>query len=169
MRKIEAIVALGLIVASAMPALADDSVKGAAKTAAPAASQSASNSTDDSTGAPAAAGKGKHGKHEKGEGKRHTAGRGPGKRQVMALPDLTDKQKTQIQAIYDSKKDQFADLRKQMNALEADEWQQVQPILTPAQIDSLGGKKASASAATGAASSDADSAKTPVKGSASGK
>ena len=157
MRKSYAIVALGLIVVSSWPVLADDSAK-TTKTSAPAAADD--SSTKGSNGTAVGPAKWKH----KGRG-RSSKATGHGKRQVMALTDLTDKQKSQIQAIYASKKDQFVDLRKQMNALEADEWQQIQGILTPAQIQLLDGKKASASAS----GSDAASAKNPADSPASAK
>jgi Spy/CpxP family protein refolding chaperone len=154
MGKIEAIVTLAFIVVSTMPALADDFAK-AVKTAAPVAGEDTGSKPSDAP--PATSGKKRH-EHERGQNAHASKGHPHGKRQVMTLPDLTDKQKSQLQAIYDSKKAQFQDLRKQMNALEADEWQQVQGVLTPEQIDKLDGKKASADAGAGGT----DSAKAPA-------
>ena len=124
MRKIEALLALALLVVSTAPAFAEDQ------------GQSVGAAGD------AGVGKRKHqGNHHGGRGR---AAKPPGKRQVMGLSDLTDKQKSQLEAIYDAKKPQFANLRKQMEDLEAGEWQDVQGVLTPAQVQTLSGGAASA-------------------------
>jgi Spy/CpxP family protein refolding chaperone len=161
MRKFNAVCTLALvIVVSTMPALADDNAK-SVKTAAPTAAPTPAAAQDQGgDGAPAGRGKRKH----EGGG-HHGKGRMPGKLQVMALSDLTDKQKSQLQTIYDSKKAEFADLRKQMHALEADQWQQVQGVLTPAQIESLGGKRAAAAdgGGDGAGKKDAAADSTSAK------
>jgi Spy/CpxP family protein refolding chaperone len=151
MRKFEATLGLALAftlvsgLAGMQTVLADNSSK-AAKSA-PADSQG--DSTADSGAAPGA-GKKKHGKGGHGH-----HGPVPNMNQVMGLSDLTDKQKTQLQAIYDAKKPQFVELTKQIKALKADEWQEVQGVLTPAQIGALGGKSAAPAAGGAAAGNDA--------------
>jgi hypothetical protein len=162
MRKLESLVALGLIVVSTMPALADDTDKAGNS----GASAAAGNGSD--TGSTTAgAGKG-HKRHGGGGGGgggggHHRGGAVPGMRQVNALPDLTDKQKSQLSTIYQANKPKFNDLRKQMEALKADEWQQVQGVLTPAQVQSLGGKStAPASADDGGDAGGSASTKAPA-------
>jgi hypothetical protein len=145
MRKIEALLALGLTLVLTSPVLAADG-DSAAKADAPAKTDAAADATasDSKDGATTAGPAKKKHEHGQGHGHPHVAHAShhgvPGKRQVMGLADLTDKQKSDIGAIYDGKKGQFADLRKQMQALEADEWQQIKGILTPAQVAALGAK-----------------------------
>jgi len=60
-----------------------------------------------------------------------------GKRVVLELSSLTDKQKQQINAVYDGNKAQSDALQKQMRALHESEWSKVKAFLTPEQITEL--------------------------------
>jgi Spy/CpxP family protein refolding chaperone len=58
-------------------------------------------------------------------------------RAVTSLSSLTDKQKQQINAIYEKNKPQYDSLQKQVRTLRESEWSQVKPLLTPGQLIEL--------------------------------
>ena len=60
-----------------------------------------------------------------------------GMRAVTGLSSLTDKQKKQINTIYENNKSQFDSLKKQERTLRETEWSQIKPLLTPDQLTEL--------------------------------
>ncbi len=96
----------------------------------------------------------------------------PGKKAVLELSSLTDKQRAPINAIYDDNKVKWDDIRKQMKDLTEAEWAKVKPLLTADQITELesqhgghhggghhGKKDAGAAPATAPSAAPADSSK----------
>ena len=97
----------------------------------PALAADTSTTTDASkseTSAPAPVEKGgKHGGHD------HIAGR----KAVLGITSLTDKQKEQINAVYDANKAKYDDIEKQRRELMKDEWTKIKPVLTADQLTEL--------------------------------
>jgi hypothetical protein len=60
-----------------------------------------------------------------------------GMKAVTSLSSLTDKQKKQINTIYENNKSQYDSLQKQVRTLRETEWSQVKPLLTPEQLTEL--------------------------------
>ncbi len=63
-----------------------------------------------------------------------------GKVAVLAISSLSDKQKAQINGIYDGDKAQFEALGKQIRELREAQWEKVKAALTPDQITELEAK-----------------------------
>ena len=61
----------------------------------------------------------------------------PAKHIIDALPDLTDAQRSQIEAIYSDRAPEYASLQMQMHDLRRSIWEKVRNVLTPAQVEKL--------------------------------
>jgi Spy/CpxP family protein refolding chaperone len=90
-----------------------------------------------------------------------------GKKTVMSLSSLTDKQKQQIGAVYAENKEQYASLTKQLRTMRETEWSKIKLLLTADQLKELQAihaqnRKASAKAIGDSDTDASDDAVPPV-------